>query len=738
MQQDDTPINTDLVLLGGGHSHLFVLKHFAMNALPGVRLTLVSRDLLTPYSGMLPGYIAGHYTRDETHIDLLPLGRYAGARVIHDEVIGLDADRQQLKFAARPALDYDLLSINIGSRPRSPALAHSDASQFAVKPVDRFLESWARLERQLHQRAGDFRLAIIGGGAGGVELALALDHRARNLQSGSGRLLLSIVTDRDVLLPGHNARVRRKFQQILARRSIEVVYGCRVESFFDGLLGNAAGLTIAADAAIWVTQASPAGWLEQSGLELDDSGFIAVNDCLQSRSHEQVFAAGDIAAVIDHPRPKSGVFAVRQGLPLARNLECSLKRQPLKPFRPQRQFLSLISTGDRYAVASRGPWALQGKWCWWLKDRIDRGFMRRFSELPPMQPPGESADIEPMRCGGCGSKVGSEVLEQVLTHIDREFDTAGDSGLQHADDAAVIAVPPGMQLIQSLDHFRSFMDDPYLFGRIAANHALGDLFAMGVDAHSAMVLANVVFASETKQSQDLYQLMRGVVETLRQHDTLLAGGHSGEAPQMSCGLAVNGFARPEDLMLKSGMSAGDLILLTKPLGSGVLFAAEMRGKARADWIDAALDRMLQSSYAASRCLRQFAASACTDVTGFGLAGHLFEIARASNCAVEIIIDDLPLYDGAAELAQAGIESSLKPQNLRIRHSIRDDGNLAGSSKYPLIFDPQTAGGLLASVAPANAQACLQQLHLLGYAEACVVARALAPDDSGQRLRLVSA
>ncbi len=737
MQPDDTPVTADLVLLGGGHSHLFVLRHFAMNPVAGVRLTLVSRDLQTPYSGMLPGFIAGHYTRDETHIDLLPLARHAGARVIHDEAVGLDADRRLVFFADRPPLDYDLLSINVGSRPTTPQLARPDSTQFAVKPVDVFIRSWTQLEQALRSGEGEYRLAIIGGGAGGVELVLSLQYRARQLSPGGRRLRLQLITDSERLLPGPNVRVGQIFAEIFAERGIEIIYRRRIEAFADGFLQDDAGESVAADGAIWVTHASPAPWLVDSGLELDQRGFVAVAPSLQSLSHDDVFAAGDIASVGEYPRPKSGVFAVRQGKPLARNLQRRLEGLPPRRFRPQRQFLSLISTGGRHAVLSRGPLALQGDWCWWLKDRIDRAFMRRFTELPAMRPARtDEAELEPMRCGGCGSKIGSGILERVLEQVASEYDVGQSSVLENLDDAALIPVPPGQSLVQSIDHFRSFIEDPWLFGRIAANHALGDLFAMGVDAHSALVLANVVFASEAKQSQDLYQLMSGVAETLARHGTLLAGGHSGEASQMSCGLAVNGFARADELLLKAGMQPGELLILTQPLGSGVLFAAEMRGRARADWIDAALGHMLQSSRDASRCLRQFGASACTDVTGFGLAGHLFEPARASACAAEIFVEALPLYAGAAELARAGIGSSLEPQNVRIRHAIGDEHGLARCAAYPLLFDPQTAGGLLASVAPVQADACVQRLRELGYADARVVGRAVAAEGGGQRLRLV--
>ncbi|MCP4390293.1 MAG: FAD-dependent oxidoreductase [Gammaproteobacteria bacterium] len=387
----------------------------------------ITRDLHTPYSGMLPGFIAGHYAYDGAHIDLLPLVRYAGARVIHDEVIGLDADLGQVKFENRPPLEYNLVSINIGSRPATPSTNQLDPFQFAVKPIDRFIKSWAQLEQRLLASDEDFQLAIVGGGAGGVELALSIDFRVRQLRQRRARLSLTIVTDRDRLLTGHNERVRRMFTRILEQRGIQVIYDCPVNGFENGSLQTEPASVITSDAAIWVTHASPAGWLRDSGLQLDDNGFIAVNPSLQSLSHDNLFAAGDIAAVSDFPRPRSGVFAVRQGLPLVRNLKYRLRGQALKPFRPQKQFLSLISTGDRFAIANRGPWALQGKWCWWLKDRINRNFMRRFSELPEMQSTqSDHEELMPMRCGGCGSKVGSQVLEQVLARINDQY--AGVAG----------------------------------------------------------------------------------------------------------------------------------------------------------------------------------------------------------------------------------------------------------------------------------------------------------------------
>jgi selenide,water dikinase len=477
---------------------------------------------------------------------------------------------------------------------------------------------------------------------------------------------------------------------------------------------------------------------------------------LHSLSHPQVFAAGDIASVDAFPRPKSGVFAVRQGIPLAQNLVRTLRNRPIKSFKPQKQFLSLISTGERYAVASKAGWSFEGAWLWHLKNWIDKRFMRQFSELPEMikgsdslnlkqiisdsHSPGinESDPLILMRCGGCGSKIGSKVLNQVLDRLEIELSQSVVMGLDAPDDAAVIEVPAGRQLVQSVDFFRSFIDDPFLFGKIATNHALSDLFAMGAEPHSAMAIASIPFASEIKQEQELFQLMSGAVECLKENNTVLIGGHSSEAHELGFGLSVNGFAEDGQLLLKSGMQIGDCLLLTKPLGTGVLFAADMRRKAKGRWIDTALEHMLISNRDAAHCLRRHGASACTDVTGFGLVGHLYEMTRASALAVEIDPRQLPILEGALELVEQGIFSSLQPQNMRIKHAIEDTDNMARLTQYALLFDPQTAGGLLATLPADKVEACVDELRCGGYGQAIIIGRVVEPFDATRNIRLARA
>jgi selenide,water dikinase len=375
----------DLVLLGGGHAHVAVLKHFGMRPVPGVQVTLVSRGVDTPYSGMLPGLIAGHYSREEAHIDLQRLARFARARAVFDEVVGLDVAKRQVHFKQRPPVAYDLLSIDIGSTPN---LEVPGAKEHAVpvKPIDRLLDRWSALIERLRADSSIKRIGVVGGGAGGVELILAAQYAMRKRlahEAGTiAKLEYHLFTEGEQVLPTHNASVRRRFERVLAERQVTVHRGSKVVEVAPESLRTADGRTHAVDEVLWTTEAAAAPWLASSGLALDDTGFIRVSSTLQSISHPDVFAAGDIASMDRHPRPKSGVFAVRQGPPLARNLRRVLLGEALEPYRPQRQFLSLITTGNRYAIASRGMIAFEGAWVWQLKDWIDRAFMRKYQQLP--------------------------------------------------------------------------------------------------------------------------------------------------------------------------------------------------------------------------------------------------------------------------------------------------------------------------------------------------------------------
>lgn len=736
MQGVTHPVVKDVVLVGAGHAHVTVLRMFGMKPIPGVRLTLISREVHTPYSGMLPGLIAGHYGLDDTHIDTGPLARFAGARLYQDEVVGLDLTERHVICRHRPPVPYDLLSFNIGSTPNTADVPGAAEHAIPVKPIDGFLSRFEALLARTLARRGRTRVALVGAGAGGVELLLSVERRLRREveRSGfdAGGLSFVLVSNSSDILPSFPAAFRSRFRAILAARGIAVVTGAAVTQVAAGRLQLDNQTWVEADEILWTTQAAPARWLAQAGLPLDAKGFLTVDETLRVTGHDNVFAAGDTIAFPSCDLPKSGVYAVRAGPVLSDNIRRTLTGHPLRPFRPQREALYLVSTGERHAIGTRNGLVAEGAWVWRWKDWIDRRFMRKFNDLPEMAAPAASlpplADRQAlkeistiaMRCGGCGAKVGANVLSRALNRIEPAARTDVVVGLDAPDDAALVDVGGDRLSLQTVDYFRAIVDDPYLFGKIAATHSLGDVYAMGGEPQTALAIATVPYGLEAKVETDLSQMMTGANEVLREAGCALVGGHTSEGSELAIGFAINGLVAQKDALRKGGLRPGDALILTKPIGTGTLLAADMRRKAKARWVMAAIAQMLHSNARAAKILRRHDVHAATDVTGFGLLGHLVEMVRASDVDVTVAIDRVPLLDGARETVAAGIFSSLQPQNVRLRRAIGALETVANHPIYPLLFDPQTSGGLLAAIPLGEAERCVAALRAAGYAAADVI------------------
>ena len=364
-----------LLLIGGGHSHVEVIRRWGLAPDPGVSVTLVSPDRHTPYSGMLPGYLAGHYNHADCHIDLEALCVGAGVTRIAASVGRLDLANRVAHCGQAPDQPFDVLSIDTGSTPVLATIPGADRHGVAIKPAAQFLEHWAQLRDAARTAPRPLHIVVVGAGAAGVEAVLAMQHRI----TGDGSCAeFTLIGDGPTILGVHPPGVQRRFMTILQSRGIRVRLETPVESVAPGTLLLRGGERLAFDEVVWVTGAAAPAWPRVSGLQTDASGFIEVNAQLQSLSHPGIFATGDIASMPHAPRPKSGVYAVRQGPPLTENLRRALRGDPLLEYRPQPRALALISTGDRYAVASYGPFALAGAWVWRWKDHIDTAFMQRY------------------------------------------------------------------------------------------------------------------------------------------------------------------------------------------------------------------------------------------------------------------------------------------------------------------------------------------------------------------------
>ena len=366
-----------LVLLGGGHAHVHVLKLIGDALDPMVSVTLVTPVERQLYSGMVPGYVAGHYLLDECAIDLVPLAQRARALVVRSRATLVNTSMREVICANGEIVPYDVLSIDVGADIAGGGTRGVAGHAIAMRPLERFVEGWERVLARV-KAGGTNAVSIVGGGAAGVEIAFAMDHRFRH-EVAEGAPHVRIITDARAIVPEHSVEVRGRFLRLARARNIGIHPESPVTEVGPGFLRIKDSIEFATDATFWVTGASAHPFIRESGLRTDERGYLAVNDFLQSLSHPEVFGVGDCASNVANPRAKSGVFAVRAGPALAANLLAALRGGILERHVSRRRFLALVSCGSRYAVGAYGGLSLEGRLAWRWKDRIDRRYVAAYS-----------------------------------------------------------------------------------------------------------------------------------------------------------------------------------------------------------------------------------------------------------------------------------------------------------------------------------------------------------------------
>ncbi len=359
-----------LLLLGGGHAHVHVLRSLAEAALPAARVTLVSPWERQVYSGMVPGLIAGHYSIDECVIPLLPLARAAGVEFVMARATALDAKTRRVQLSNGEERVFDVLSIDTGPVMPVDAIPGAVENGWPVRPIESFIRRWQELPAAQDGIAR--RVVVVGGGAAGVELAMAIRHRLGVAAT------VGVVSGGGPVLGGQSSGLQRRATRALQRRGV-TVFDDAVCEILPSSLRLASGKSLACDLPVLALGAAAAPWLAPSGLSCDARGFVSTGPTLQSISHPEIFAAGDVASRVDASHPKSGVYAVRAGPPLATNLRRFIAGGELQLHRPQRHSLALLACGEQYAIASWNGWSLEGRWVWRWKDHIDRKFIARYS-----------------------------------------------------------------------------------------------------------------------------------------------------------------------------------------------------------------------------------------------------------------------------------------------------------------------------------------------------------------------
>ena len=685
---------------------------------PAGMITLVNKESTTIYSGMFPGVLAGKYEIDEIIIDLRNLASKAGVSFVMAEINGVSPEKKKLLLSGRPEIEYSSLSLNIGTKTNLNSKSLIPEENIAV-PIKPFSEAYKFVVEQdvYKDDSSAIPFVIIGCGFAAIEIAFSLRKRWPKRS-----IILKVKSkkkiNKNILinLKAMNIKIIQSKPSILYPKLI-----CTGNESFD--------------------------WIKDSGLPLDEDGRVITKQTLQVINYPELFAVGDCGVIKDNHRPASGVWAVRSANPLAKNLECMIQGLKLKEWKPQRKAIQLL---DIYSIKNEskayiswgkvmiGPYDYLSR----LKEIIDKNFISKFDHIQDKYSDMSSGD-EMIKCRGCAAKVAFNPLSSALKKLDlieSKKDDSFDIGLLNTRET----------LIQSVDGFPSLVSDPWLNGRLLAFHACSDIWACGGSVISAQAVVNLPSLPNYLQQELLFQALEGINSALIIQGAKLIGGHTLESRKKSeepftleieSSLTVNGIIDDKKYFWsKKGMKKGDHLLISRSLGTGIIFSAFMNGNVKPYILDSALKEMNKSQHNIVEDINQLInlspntkiVNACTDITGFGLLGHLSEMLGSTNSdnlkmnldplKINIELENLPVYKGVIELLNKGYESTLAPSNKTFLQYIDGDKNLKFELIYnnliydesfynnmlKILIDPQTCGPLVVSCSPIYSEKLIEK------------------------------
>lgn len=694
IQIEEIPITNDLVLIGGGHSHLSVLMKLSKRPINGNRITLITNEIDTPYSGMIPGYIEGIYSWRDSHIDLYRLCLKLNVRFIHAEVERVSAHEKEIYFKDRPKIKFDVLSINTGIQSNNREIKGAAKYCLPVKPI-------SKLTNNFLNKITNFKsIAFIGGGAGSVELALAIKKRFLNINQD---IKITIITGKRGLLSTFPQKTKLTSLKTLEKFKIDIIEYKRVLEVKPKqiILSDKSMLKI--DKAILSTNSMTPKWLAKSDILLTKDNYILVNKSFQT-NYKYVFASGDVIDFNNQNLKKAGVFAVRSGKPLAINIKQFILGKKLVEYKFNKNYLALIGTSKRSAIATKYNLTFNSRFFFYLKKYIDQNFIKKFSDfrirkkftldalktdvlnifVKHKEKITDENDI--MQCKGCAAKVPLNALKQALPK-----DIVSTS-----EDA--VSVPGHPELYQTVDMISSIITDPFLLGKIAANHSISDMVSVNSKITSAMMILQLPLSKTEINSRDLEQVLLGANEIFKTIDCPLIGGHTmiGKDKDPIIGFSILGQKQKKIKIMKNRrkIKTKDLLILTEKIGSGLIFAGINNYLIDSYFQTDVIKQMIKGNLNFGKISNQLNILSMTDITGFGLANHLLNLIKRDNSKTGLTIypNKIPLFEGVNECLNKDIKSSLFKSNYDIAQKDiiykRDKSKLDN-----ILYDPQTVGGI---------------------------------------------
>lgn len=694
IQIEEIPITNDLVLIGGGHSHLSVLMKLSKRPINGNRITLITNEIDTPYSGMIPGYIEGIYSWRDSHIDLYRLCLKLNVRFIHAEVERVSAHEKEIYFKDRPKIKFDVLSINTGIQSNNREIKGAAKYCLPVKPI-------SKLANNFLNKITNFKsIAFIGGGAGSVELALAIKKRFLNINQD---IKITIITGKRGLLSTFPQKTKLTSLKTLEKFKIDIIEYKRVLEVKPKqiILSDKSMLKI--DKAILSTNSMTPKWLAKSDILLTKDNYILVNKSFQT-NYKYVFASGDVIDFNNQNLKKAGVFAVRSGKPLAINIKQFILGKKLVEYKFNKNYLALIGTSKRSAIATKYNLTFNSRFFFYLKKYIDQNFIKKFSDfkirkkftlealktdvlnifVKHKEKITDKNDI--MQCKGCAAKVPLNALKQALPK-----DIVSTS-----EDA--VSVPGYPELYQTVDMISSIITDPFLLGKIAANHSISDMVSVNSKITSAMMILQLPLSKTEINSRDLEQVLLGANEIFKTIDCPLIGGHTmiGKDKDPIIGFSILGQKQKKIKIVKNRrkIKTKDLLILTEKIGSGLIFAGINNYLIDSYFQTDVIKQMIKGNLNFGKISNHLNILSMTDITGFGLANHLLNLIKRDNSKTGLTIypNKIPLFEGVNECLNKDIKSSLFKSNYDIAQKDiiykRDKSKLDN-----ILYDPQTVGGI---------------------------------------------
>ncbi len=689
-KQQEIPINNDLVLIGGGHSHIMLIMELSKRPIEGTRITLISNEIDTPYSGMIPGFIEGMYTWRETHIDLYKLCFKLNIRFIHSEVLEISAINKEIVLKNRPKIKFDVLSINTGIQSSNKTIKGALKYCIPVKPISKLSNNF------LTEIKTNNNIAFIGGGPASVELALGLQKRFKNTKSN---LKITIITGKNGLLSSFPNKTRKAAKHTLQNSKINVIEKVEVIEVQKDTLILSDKTKLKIDKSILSTSAMAPKWIKKSDIILNQNNFIIVNNKFQT-NYNYVFAAGDIVDFNNQNLSKSGVFAVKSGKPLAKSIRGFIQKNIPVPYKFNKNYLSIIGLSNGLAIATKYNFTFTSKFSFLLKKLIDQKFVKKFNDLNPdsnyifrnlfkvfeviFKKNKKNIPSYQMQCRGCAAKVDFNSLK---TTLPKEIITT-------SEDAININNYPN--LYQSVDMISSIISDPYLLGKIAANHAISDIIAVNSKLISALMILQLPFSNSEINSRDLEQVTSGAREVFKLANCSISGGHTmiGKDKDPVIGFSVIGEKKSVSNKTPRKLKVNDILILTEKIGSGIIFAGINNDIIDSYYQIEALNQMSQGNINFSKISDKLKILSMTDITGFGLANHLLNLIKrdVGKTGLTIYPDKIPIFKGVRDALSKNVRSSLFEKNFNTVHK-----ELVYDRKTKLIdeilYDPQTVGGL---------------------------------------------